>query len=171
MTTLVTELRDFIQNTYIPDLSLVFDTYYPDYYAIGVGSGKLLSYGVFRQGTGSINNMLIKRGIYDGSSVVDVMDHNKIVEDIAGGWYTGSDNLHPSNGETNPDPTKVGGYSWLKAPRYKTDGVNKDVYEVGPLARMVVNGDYPGKHFCCRQGKGPGSGSAQGCKCHAHLAG
>ena len=30
----------------------------------------------------------------------------------------------------------------LKSPRYKTDGVNKDVYEVGPLARMYVTGDY-----------------------------
>ncbi|MBW1853997.1 MAG: nickel-dependent hydrogenase large subunit, partial [Deltaproteobacteria bacterium] len=30
MTTLVTEIRDFILNTYIPDLALVFDTYYPD---------------------------------------------------------------------------------------------------------------------------------------------
>ena len=143
MTSLVTEIRDFIQNTYIPDLSLIFDTYYPDYYAIGTGSGKLLSYGVFRQGTGSINNMLIQRGIYDGSTVINVMDHNKIVEDISSGWYTGSDGLHPLDGETNPDPSKVGGYSWLKAPRYKTDGINKEVYEVGPLARMVVNGDYP----------------------------
>lgn len=143
MTTLVTEIRDFIQNTYIPDLSLIFDTYYSDYYSIGTGSGKLLSYGVFRQGTGSTTNMLIKRGIYNGSSVVEIMDHNKIVEDISAGWYTGSDNLHPGDGETNPDPSKVGGYSWLKAPRYKTDGINKEVYEVGPLARMVVNGDYP----------------------------
>ena len=146
MTTLVTEIRDFIQNSYIPDLDLLFDPvtgYYNDYNSIGTGSGKLLSYGVFRQGTGSTTNMLIKRGIYNGASVVEVMDHNNIIEDIAAGWYTGSDNLHPGNGETNPDPAKVGGYSWLKAPRYKTDGINKDVYEVGPLARMVVNGSYP----------------------------
>ena len=142
MTTLVTEIRDFIQDTYIPDLSLIFDTYYPDYYTFGAGSGKLLSYGVFRQGTGSTNDLLIKRGIYNGTSVVNVMDHNNIVEDISAGWYTGSDNLNPAIGETNPDPSKVGGYSWLKAPRYKTDGINKDVYEVGPLARMVVTGDY-----------------------------
>jgi len=32
---------------------------------------------------------------------------------------------------------KSGAYSWLKAPRY--GGV---AYEVGPLARMMVNGDY-----------------------------
>jgi hydrogenase large subunit len=146
MTTLVNEIKTFIQSSYIPDLDLLFDPvsgYYDDYNSIGTGSGNLLSYGVFRQGTGSTSTMLIKRGIYDGVGVVPVMDHNNIVEDISAGWYTGSDNLHPANGETNPDPSKVGGYSWLKAPRYKTDGINKDVYEVGPLARMVVNGSYP----------------------------
>ena len=143
ITALVNELKSFIENSYQPDLDLIFDTYYPDYFSIGAGSGKLLSYGVFRQGTGSTGTMLIKRGIYDGSSVINVMDHNKIVEDLAYGWYVGADGLHPSSGVTSPDPAKVGGYSWLKAPRYKTDGVNKDVYEVGPLARMVVNGSYP----------------------------
>lgn len=143
MTSLVNELKSFIENTYLPDLSLIFDTYYSDYFSIGAGSGKLLSYGVFRQGTGSTSGMLIKRGIYDGSSVSNVMDHTKIVEDLAYGWYVGPDNLHPANGVTSPDPGKAAGYSWLKAPRYKTDGVNKDVYELGPLARMVVNGSYP----------------------------
>ena len=142
MTALVNELKTFIETIYQPDLSLIFDTYYPDYYSIGAGSGKLLSYGVFRQGTGGTTNMLIKRGIYDGSSIVNVMDHNNIVEDVASGWYNGADDLHPANGVTAPDPGKAGGYSWLKAPRYKTDGANKEVYEVGPLARMVVNGDY-----------------------------
>ncbi len=141
MTTLVTALKAFIEGTYLPDLDLIFSsTYYEDYHSIGAGSGKLLSYGVFRQGTGSTNDMLIKRGIYNGS-VIPIMDHNNIVEDVDSGWYTGSDNLHPLNGVTNPDPSKVGGYSWLKAPRYKTNGVDKEVYEVGPLARMVVNGD------------------------------
>ncbi len=143
MTTLVNELKSFIEGTYLPDLALIFDTYYPDYQSLGAGSGRLLSYGVFRQDTGSTNTMLIKRGIYDGSSVIPVMDHTTIVEDVSYGWYTGSDNLHPLNGVTNPDPGKVGGYSWNKAPRYKTDGVNKEVYEVGPLARMVVSGEYP----------------------------
>jgi hydrogenase large subunit len=143
MTTLVNEIKNFVENTYQPDLSLIFDTYYSDYASIGAGSGKLLSYGVFRQGSASTTNMLIKRGIYNGASVVPVMDHNKIVEDVATGWYLGPDNLHPANGVTSPDPSKVGGYSWLKAPRYKTNGVDKEVYELGPLARMVVTGDYP----------------------------
>jgi len=45
--------------------------------------------------------------------------------------------LNPSGGKTNPVYPKAGAYSWLKAPRYEDA-----VYEVGPLARMWVNGDY-----------------------------
>lgn len=142
MRTLVQEMKDFTINTYAPDMQMIFNTYYSDYFNLGAGSGKLLSYGIFRQGTGSTGNLLIKRGIYDGSSVQNIMDQNLIVEDISSSWYTGPEGLHPANGQTNQDASKAGGYSWLKAPRYKTNGTDADVYEVGPLARMVINGDY-----------------------------
>jgi hydrogenase large subunit len=157
MRSLLTEIRNFIDTKYIPDANLLFNTYYSDYFSIGVGSGKLLSYGVFPQGTDSVNTLLLKRGIYNGASVVLVMDQQNIVEDVLNSWYTNSDNLNPLNGVTSPVitpinqqaptppsafPGKGGAYSWLKAPWYKTDGVNKDVYEVGPLARMVVSGAY-----------------------------
>jgi hydrogenase large subunit len=53
---------------------------------------------------------------------------------------------HPWNGVTKPDPLGTGnpnGYSWLKAPRYKENVSNQwTVFEVGPLARQVVNGTY-----------------------------
>ena len=158
MRTFLTDIRNFINSDLIPQATLLFSTgYYDDYFSIGVGPGKLLSYGVFPQGTDSVNTRLLKRGIYDGTSVVPVMDQNNIVEDVLHSWYTNSDNLKPFNGVTSPVitpnnpvqpappsafPGKAGAYSWLKAPRYKTDGVNKDVYEVGPLARMYVTGDY-----------------------------
>ena len=158
MRNLLTDIRNFINSDLIPQATLLFSTgYYDDYFSIGVGSGKLLSYGVFPQGTDSVNTRLLKRGIYDGTSVVPVMDQNNIVEDVLYSWYTNSDNLNPSNGVTSPVitpnnpvqpappsafPGKAGAYSWLKAPRYKTDGVNKHVYELGPLARMYVTGDY-----------------------------
>jgi len=143
MRSLVQELKNFTTDVYAPDMQMIFNTYYSDYFSLGVGSGRLLSYGGYRQGTGSTANMLIKRGVYDGSSVHAEMDQGRIVEDITKSWYTGPEGLHPSIGQTNHDPTKADSYSWLKAPRYKTDGVNTDVYEVGPLARMVITGDYP----------------------------
>ena len=157
MRTLLTGIRNFINSDLIPQATLLFSSgYYDDYFSIGVGPKKLLSYGVFPQGTDSVNSLLLKRGIYNGTSVVPVMDQNNIVEDALYSWYTDADNLQPFNGVTSPVltpftnppsafPGKPGppvAYSWLKAPRYKTDGVNKDVYEVGPLARMVVTGDY-----------------------------
>jgi hydrogenase large subunit len=158
MTNLLNDIKTFIQASYIPDMDLLFKPvtgYYKDYLSLGVGSGKLLSYGVFDQGTDSLNNYLIKRGIYNGSIAL-VMDQNNIVEDILHAWYTGADNLQPFNGVTNPIkttpmppappnpfPGKAGAYTWNKAPRYKTNGITKEVYEVGPLARMVISGDYP----------------------------
>lgn len=156
MNTLLTDIKTFITGNYIPDMNLLFAAggYYDDYLSIGVGSGKLLSYGVFPQGTDSVNTCLLKRGIYDGTNTVLVMDQNNIVEDVLHAWYTGADNLQPFNGVTNPIitpttnppsafPGKSGAYSWGKAPRYKTNGTAKEVYEVGPLARMVITGDYP----------------------------
>lgn len=160
MTSLLNDIKTFITDSYIPDMNLLFASggYYADYLSIGVGYGKLLSYGVFPQGTDSVNTCLLKRGIYDGANTVLIMDHNNIVEDVLHAWYTGADNLQPFNGVTNPIitppagpspstpepfPGKTGAYTWGKAPRYKTNGTTKDVYEVGPLARMVVTGDYP----------------------------
>ena len=100
---MLTEIRNFINTNYIPDANLLFNTgYYNDYFSIGVGPGKLLSFGVFPQGTDSVNNLLLKRGIYNGTSVVPVMDQNNIVEDVLHSWYTNSDNLKPSNGVTSP---------------------------------------------------------------------
>ena len=53
-------------------------------------------------------------------------------------YYTPeSGNLNPAVGVTLPQEDKSGAYSWIKAPRYL-----KLVHEVGPLARMWINGDY-----------------------------
>jgi len=66
------------------------------------------------------------------------MDPSQITEQVAYSWYANStNNLKPSSGQTTPQFPKTNAYSWLKAPRYRNAP-----YEVGPLARMWVNGDY-----------------------------
>ncbi len=55
----ISAYTDFTIDVYTPDMQLVFNTYYSDYFSLGVGSGRLLSYGAFRQGTGSVGNLLI----------------------------------------------------------------------------------------------------------------
>lgn len=134
--TYLDELITFIDNTYLPDVDFIA-TKYSDYNNIGVGCKNLLSYGVFD--TDGAGTMLLKRGeILNAGTTVYAVDQNLIKEDVKYSYYPDADTgLHPSVGVTNPLYGKAGAYTWMKAPRY-----NNTVYEVGPLARMWVNGDY-----------------------------
>ncbi|MFH1774094.1 MAG: nickel-dependent hydrogenase large subunit [Methanobacteriota archaeon] len=134
--TYLDELITFIDNTYLPDVDKIA-TAYSDYNNIGVGCKNLLSYGVFD--TDGAGTLLLKRGrIENAGTTVNPVDQTLIKEYVKYSYYPDADTgLHPSAGVTNPLYGKAGAYSWLKAPRY--DG---RVYEVGPLARMWVNGDY-----------------------------
>ncbi len=132
------QLRHFIDNVYVPDVLMVAGAY-PDYFGIGAGCGNYLSYGAFDLESGEPDltkrERLINRGRVSTDLMRQAFDPNKITEDVTSSWYNDADNgLHPSNGNTRPEPFKQDGYSWLKSPRY--DGT---VYEVGPLSRMLVS--------------------------------
>ncbi|MFH1087403.1 MAG: nickel-dependent hydrogenase large subunit, partial [Chloroflexota bacterium] len=132
------ELRQFIDNVYIPDVLAVAGVY-SDYFEIGKGCGNLLSYGVFDLDVKEKDLARRKRLHFQGITSAADLKHNpldpaKIAEYVKSSWYKSKSGLHPSRGETEPDAAKAGAYSWLKSPRY--DG---KVYEVGPLARMVVS--------------------------------
>lgn len=132
---LLGELRGFIDNVYLPDVQAVADLF-PGYYTIGKGCGNLLAYGVFDlNATGTTR--LMARGRYTDGVYRDV-DPDQIAEYVRYSWYTPeSGNLNPSVGVTEPHRDKPGAYSWIKSPRYLDI-----VHELGPLARMWVNGDY-----------------------------
>jgi hydrogenase large subunit len=131
------EIRDFIDNTYIPDVLAVAKVY-DDHCAMGVGCGKLLSYGALDTDDGNgdptTRGRLTCQGVADTSLNADILDVSKITEDVKSSWYDGEDKLHPSVGVTAPNPKKDGGYSFIKSPRY-----GGEVAEVGPLARMAVS--------------------------------
>lgn len=129
------ELQAFINDVYIPDVLAVADVY-DDYKSIGVGHKNLLAYGVFPLDSKG-KEKLLKAGRYSEKRIL-TMDPKKISEDVKFSWYKDSTSgKNPASGATEPEPEKPEAYSWLKAPRY--DG---KAYEVGPLARMWVNGDY-----------------------------
>jgi hydrogenase large subunit len=132
---LLTEIRAFIDNVYLPDVLTVAGAF-PQWYNIGTGCGNLLAYGVFDlDATGT--NKLLARGRYTDKQLSTV-DPAQITEYVKYSRYTAnSGGKNPAVGVTEPDPTKAGAYSWDKSPRY----LDK-VHEVGPLARMWVNGDY-----------------------------
>jgi hydrogenase large subunit len=134
------KLTQFINRVYIPDVEAVANIY-SDYKQIGKGSGNLLSYGVFDLDDAGTNK-LFSRGIYTvAGGRMPTLDLNQITEHVAYSWYNGSTSLTPANGATTPvDPdTKTTAYSWLKAPRY-----GNATFEAGPLARMIISGQYTG---------------------------
>jgi hydrogenase large subunit len=131
------ELRDFIDNVYIPDVLAVAEAY-SDYFEIGAGCGNLLSYGSFDlEGSNpdyTKRKRLMKQGTISTDLKLGALDTNKIMEYVKHSWYADSSTgKHPSKGMTEPQMGKNGAYSWAKAPRY--DG---KVYEVGPLARVAA---------------------------------
>lgn len=132
------ELRDFIDNVYIPDVLAVAEAY-SDYFEIGAGCGNLLSYGLWDLEGGNPDYTKRKRLVRQGTVSADLkpgaLEPNKIMEYVKHSWYADSTSgKHPTQGMTEPQYDKKGAYSWVKAPRY--DG---KVYEVGPLAGMAVS--------------------------------
>lgn len=132
------EIRDFIDNAYIPDVLIVAKSY-GDYFGIGKGCRKFLSYGGFDVPTGK----LFKTGLVcpdlSARRAADLQLESfameNITEDVKHSWYADScSGKKPAEGETKPDLTKKQAYSFLKSPRY--DG---KVCEVGPLARTLIN--------------------------------
>jgi hydrogenase large subunit len=124
------EIRDFIENTYIPDVIAVAKVY-SDYFEIGRGCKRLLSYGGFDLPTGK----LFTAGIVSPDLKLEPFTRENITEDVKHSWYTDSDSgKNPAQGDTKPELKKKEAYSFLKSPRYKGK-----VCEVGPLARMVNN--------------------------------
>ena len=130
-------LIPFIEDIYCHDVMLL-EVAYNDYFTIGRGAGNLLAYGVFDQDSEGTTRLLKRGQVANGSTVVQPVEVGAITEQISSSWYDpGTDNLAPAAGVTTPQYPKAGAYSWLKAPRY-----NGAPCEVGPLARMWVNGDY-----------------------------
>ncbi|PKN33051.1 MAG: hydrogenase 2 large subunit [Deltaproteobacteria bacterium HGW-Deltaproteobacteria-19] len=138
------EMKNFIENAYIPDV-LLAAAYYKEEGLKGLGGGvkNYLAYGGFPLDDGW-TNLLFPRGLVRAADVAHPMtlDEEKITEEVSHAWYQDKGPLHPYKGWTYPEYTgydKEGHlkgsekYSWCKAPRY--DGLP---YEVGPLARLVV---------------------------------
>ena len=131
------EIQTFITDVYIPDVELLASML-PEYFTIGRGYGNLLAYGAYELDNAG-TSLLFQRGrMLSGSASILPVDAAAITEHVTHSWYSQADNdLNPVTADTIAQYPKTDAYSWLKSPRYS--GVP---YEVGPLARMTVTGDY-----------------------------
>ena len=97
---------------------------------LGRATDQFLSYGSYLQPEGKLFN----EGVYLHGEHAE-LDSKLITEDHAYTWMRQAEQpLHPSAGETVPTLDNEEGYSWCKSPR-----LNKQVVEVGALARQVIN--------------------------------
>jgi len=132
---LLAELRAFIDNVYLQDVSTV-SSLFPAYFQLGGGNGNLLAFGAFDLDAGGTSKFFPGGRITDG--IPGTVDPAGIIEYIKYAWYTDASGTHnPAQGVTVPDAEKPAAYSWLKAPRYADKA-----HELGPLARMWVNNQY-----------------------------
>lgn len=131
------QVAAFVVGTYVPDVQLLAARY-PDYLAIGRGYGHLLAYGGLDHDVQGTRSLFARGQIRDGSRTVEPLDLDRITEHVTFSWYQGRSALNPADPhQPLPEHPKPDAYSWLKAPRY-----GDLAYEVGPLARMWINGDY-----------------------------
>jgi hydrogenase large subunit len=135
---LVSEIKDFINNRMLEDVNIIAN-YYRDYFSMGQGYKNLMSYGVFDSYKEKEINYVYPGIIIDGK--ITPFEPLKITENIYNSWYIGSMIQSDPFGTTKePDMDKKEAYSWVKSPRYEGKAV-----EVGPLARMIISGNYENK--------------------------
>lgn len=128
------ELTDFIDNVYLPDVMTLAEIY-RDCFQLGVSGRNFLSFGLFD--LDSEPDVTKRKRFFPmgrmKNGTFEPLDVQKVTEDVKSSWYDSPGRVHPTRGNTIPNPAKKGAYSWLKSPRY--DG---GVYEVGPLARIAM---------------------------------
>jgi hydrogenase large subunit len=139
---IIIQIKDFINNSMMEDMEII-SRYYPDYFEKGASYPNFMSYGLFdRYNDPDIT--YVKPGvIVKGKSYP--FDPNKITENIQNAWYTsgmptekpGIEDLEEVN------ISKPGAYTFVKAPRY--EGLPM---EVGPLARLILTGEYTSGNSC-----------------------
>lgn len=137
---LLKSIIEFVQNCMMPDTELIARTY-NDYFQIGLTACQLLSCGLFKFGTKN-ERVLWKGGVLEDNQLSFPM-LSLITEDITRSWFTPEENSTPGS-ELNPygiepNPYKQEAYTWTKAVQYAGKP-----FQVGPLARMIINGKYSG---------------------------
>ncbi len=133
---LIRNIGDFVKSRMAPDTELIARVY-SDYFLTGAAPGLLLSFGLFKFGQKN-EKILWRPGVLvDGRYTIPQLD--LIEESVAASWYTDGPGKSDKGEEIKPDPYKPGAYTWVKSVQYAGQH-----FQVGPLARMIINGFYKG---------------------------
>lgn len=136
------KLKEFVNSSMIEDMNVI-SRFYPDYFQKGMSYPNFMSYGIFdRYNDPEIS--YVKSGVMISGKKYS-FNADKITESVKHSWYIRNEvTKKPSSGtEEKVDITKPDAYSFIKTPRY--DGLPM---EVGPLARMMLTGEYTNGNSC-----------------------
>lgn len=122
---MLSDIEKFVNEIMVPDVYEIAK-YYGEYYHVGKGYGNFLSFGYFN-GYKELGTLYVDPLVYTNNTI-SKFNADNIAEESEYAYYDTGD---------MPDSQKPQAYSWIKAPRY-----NGKPFEVGPLARMWLCGDY-----------------------------
>jgi len=134
---IISKLKEFIIGLMFEDMNIIAQ-FYPDYFKNGISYPYYMSYGLFDYNESDIS--FIKPGVsIDG--INHPLNTGEIAENIQFSWYTDTTNLQKPGTEYRDDINlnKKDGYTFIKAGRYAELPM-----ETGPLARLIINGEYKG---------------------------
>ena len=113
----------------------IISKYYSDYFKKGKSYPYFMTFGVFDKYKDP-DITYVKPGIMK-NKIKYSLDSNKITEQIHYAWYK------KDEASEEIDLSKSDAYTFIKAPRYSNLPM-----EVGPLARLIISGEYTNGHSC-----------------------
>ncbi len=129
---IISRLYTFVSTTMKEDAEIIAN-YYSDYYEKGISYPYFMSYGTFDNEEPELS--YVKPGVLIDGTLYP-LEPEKINEQIRYSWFL-------QDAQETVDLTKEGAYTFIKAPRYQHLPM-----EVGPLARMLISGNYIGGYSC-----------------------
>lgn len=131
---IIKNIQSFVTTTMKKDVEII-SKYYSDYFKKGISYPYFMSYGVFDKYEDP-EITYVKPGVIK-DNVKYPLEPDKITEQIHYSWYKKDEELE------EVDLSKLDAYTFIKAPRYLGMPM-----EVGPLARLIISGEYTNGHSC-----------------------
>lgn len=131
---IIKNIKSFVETMMIEDVGVI-SKYYNDYFKKGQSYPYFMTYGVFNK-YDDPDITYVKAGIMK-DWIKYSLESNKITEEIHHSWYK------KDNSSEEVDLLKSDAYSFIKAPRYSNLPM-----EVGPLARLIISGEYSNVSSC-----------------------
>lgn len=131
---IIKNIESFVATRMREDVEII-SKYYSDYFKKGRSYPYFMTYGVFDKYEDP-EITYVKPGVMEDNIKYN-LEPDKITEQIHYSWYKKDEGLEAV------DLSKSDAYTFIKAPRYL--GLPM---EVGPLARLIVSGEYTNGHSC-----------------------